>query len=143
MFVFVSVKTPVTKEEKAHAARKYGMIEEDYEPYDPEETQMYMGDYPKLKAIGADERSGFHNWDMQWLKKDFGEPMHADFDVYQGTRTDSGRKLVPPWKALCYFLGIFGPLLLLGWFGPSVNFPLSKQQLSHDGRKYYTFERTE
>merc|ERR1719442_302071 len=43
-----STTTPVTAEEKAKAAAKYGMIPEDYEPYGetgPGKTYNY-GDYP-------------------------------------------------------------------------------------------------
>merc|ERR1712141_439758 len=75
------MKIPVTKEEKAAAARKYGMIEEDYVPYGPDEhPSLHMGDYPNIKPVGGDERSGHYNWDFPQLKKDFGEPMHENWN---------------------------------------------------------------
>ena len=47
---------PVTKEDKAKAARKYGMIEEDYEPLGDTHYSTYgwmdYGDYPKLENKG-------------------------------------------------------------------------------------------
>ena len=74
-FYLFSATTPVTAEEKAKAAAKYGMIPEDYEPYGETEggkTYNY-GDYPKFKPRSCDERPGYRNYDYLWLKRDFGE----------------------------------------------------------------------
>ena len=75
MFSLFPAETPVTPEEKAKAAAKYGMIPEDYEPYgETEEGKYYnLGDYPKIKPRGGDERPGYINYDYVWLKRDFGE----------------------------------------------------------------------
>ena len=59
-YFFSLVKIPVTKEDKAKAARKYGMIEEDYEPLGDTHYSTYgwmdYGDYPKLENIGKNLR---------------------------------------------------------------------------------------
>ena len=75
LFYLFSATTPVTAEEKAKAAAKYGMIPEDYEPYGetgPGKTYNY-GDYPKFEPRSCDERPGHRNYDYLWLKRDFGE----------------------------------------------------------------------
>ena len=59
-YFFSLVKLPVTKEDKAKAARKYGMIEEDYEPLGDTHYSTYgwmdYGDYPKLENKGKNLR---------------------------------------------------------------------------------------
>ena len=134
------MKTPKTKEERAAAARKYGMIEEDYVPYgEDEHPEWYMGDYPKLKPVGADERPGHHNWDFPNLKKDFGEPMDEDWYAWQSTRCDTGRKFRPPWMGLRNFLLICIPWYLIIWFSPRIYYPMLEPQLAANG-PHYTFE---
>ena len=73
--VFFPAKTPVTPEEKAKAAAKYGMIPEDYEPYGETEEglDMDLGDYPKIKPRSCDERPGYVNYDYEHMKRDFGK----------------------------------------------------------------------
>ena len=129
----------MTPEDRARAARKYGLIEEDYEPMGVVGMGNY-GDYPKLKSVGWDERDSHHNWDLPWLKRDFGEPMDYEFYMYQGTRCDTGRKIVPPWLALCYFLLIYTCFALVHYYSPEVRYPLMNVQKPGDGKKHYTFE---
>ena len=144
--IFLSVKIPVTKEEKAAAARKYGMIEEDYVPYGPDEhPSLHMGDYPNIKPVGGDERSGHYNWDFPQLKKDFGEPMHENWNFHQGTRSDTGRKWSTPEKAflafLCNYFFFFG--FCYATDDIKIYFPSSAHQLPADGVTHYTFERAD
>ena len=130
----------MTKEERAAAARKYGMIEEDYVPYGPDEhSEMNMGDYPKLKPVGSDERPGHHNWDFPNMKRDFGEPMDEDWYFWQGTRCDTGRKFRPPWMGFRNFLLIAVPWYLILWFSPRIYYPMLERQLPANGT-HYTFE---
>ena len=44
------------------------------------------GDYPDLKPSSADSRSGNVYWDIPEFRRNFGEPMHHDFDMQQETR---------------------------------------------------------
>jgi NADH dehydrogenase (ubiquinone) 1 beta subcomplex subunit 8 len=64
---------------------QYGLIPEDYKPF-PEESMN--GDYPDLKPSSADSRDGNVYWDMPEFRRNFGEPMHHDFDFQQETRLD-------------------------------------------------------
>ena len=79
---------PVTKEAREAAARKYGMIPEDYEPF-PDDGINSLGDYPKLKPSSADSRSGQIDWDFPDLKRNFNEPMDKDFDMYMEVGYDN------------------------------------------------------
>merc|ERR1712038_307406 len=85
-------KTPVTPEEKAKAAAKYGMIPEDYEPYGETEEglDMDLGDYPKIKPRSCDERPGYINYDYEHMKRDFGEVYHVQQHWWYAQRLDSG-----------------------------------------------------
>ena len=64
---------PKTPEERAKAAKKYGMRPEDYEPY-PDDGTGY-GDYPKLPYVSGDSRDPYQDWDMPDMKRNFGEPV--------------------------------------------------------------------
>ena len=63
---------PKNPQERALAAKKYGMRPEDYEPYPAEEG---YGDYPKLPAIGAESKDYYNNYDMAMYKRNYGEPV--------------------------------------------------------------------
>jgi hypothetical protein len=63
------------------------MIEEDYEAYDP--TDWGCGDYPKLDNVSAESRSGQVDWDDPVQRRNYGEPLHYDFDISQTTRSVS------------------------------------------------------
>merc|ERR1712002_639059 len=71
---------PVTPEERAAAARKYGLRPDEYEPYPDDGTGK--GDYPKLPIISAEARDPYRDWDHPEHRRGFGEPIHADADMY-------------------------------------------------------------
>ena len=50
---------PVTPEQKAAAAKKYGLLVEDYEPMPDGE----YGDYPQIVAVGGAAKDPYYNWD--------------------------------------------------------------------------------
>merc|ERR1711981_508382 len=60
---------PETEEERLAAAKKYGLIPEDYKPYPRDGTwnesigPQGLGDYPMLGKSSGDSRSGHVNWD--------------------------------------------------------------------------------
>ena len=66
---------PKTQAERAAAAKKYGLLLQDYEPY-PDDGMGY-GDYPKLPLVSNDQRDPFVNWDYPDLKRNFGEPVSS------------------------------------------------------------------
>merc|ERR1711970_212068 len=61
---------PVTPEERAAAARKYGLRLDEYEPY-PDDGLGY-GDYPKLPNVSAEARSPWGNYDSPEHRRNFG-----------------------------------------------------------------------
>jgi len=65
---------PKTQAERAAAAKKYGLLLQDYEPY-PEDGMGY-GDYPKLPLVSNDQRDPFVNWDYPDMKRNFAEPVN-------------------------------------------------------------------
>ena len=64
---------PTTPAERAAAAKKYGLREEDYEPY-PEDGFGH-GDYPMLPRTPANSRDPYENWDMPEYRRNYGEPV--------------------------------------------------------------------
>jgi len=64
---------PRTPQERAAAAKKYGMRPEDYEPY-PDDGMGY-GDYPKLPRVATESRDANEIWDMPEIRRNFGEPV--------------------------------------------------------------------
>ena len=147
------MKIPVTKEEKARAAAKYGMIPEDYEPYGERGYTGYdMGDYPKLIPRSCNERPGHINYDYPNWKRDFGEPFHANQLHFIGQRNDTG---VKPWsvpKSIAAFFACTFTMWAIMFLGPNYEFPICEQQIPPrdesslhkygppPGTKHYLFE---
>merc|ERR1711936_696768 len=71
------------------AAKKYGMLPEDYKQYDPvTEADVMAGDYPKLpeKSAMILLRDPFFPWDVPTLRRNFGEPLQENWMQYQEDR---------------------------------------------------------
>uniref|UniRef100_A0A8C5PPQ7 NADH dehydrogenase [ubiquinone] 1 beta subcomplex subunit 8, mitochondrial n=1 Tax=Leptobrachium leishanense TaxID=445787 RepID=A0A8C5PPQ7_9ANUR len=106
---------PKTPEEKAAAAKKYNMRVEDYEPY-PDDGMGY-GDYPKLPDKSQHERDPWYSWDQPDLRRNWGETMHWDFDMYLRNRVDTSPTMVP-WNTMCkQLVGFIGFMLFMFWVG--------------------------
>ena len=139
-------KPPKTKEERAAAAAKYGMIEEDYVPYgeDEEYHGHSYGDYPKITPVCYDAKSGHYNYDCASIKKDFGEVVHPDFYIHQGTFQDTRPKLITPFGHVLRFCGIMFVVYLICFeFSPSHEYPMLENPLPADGRICHTFEKAD
>ncbi|KAI3389236.1 hypothetical protein SNEBB_007647, partial [Seison nebaliae] len=102
---------PRTPEERKKAAQKYGLLPQDYEPF--EDDGMAPGDYPKLELVPFHQRDPYYNWDDPWRRRDWNEPVHQ-MDLFW--TSDKGYGDTYPWSTmtmfktfLCYALGI--PLL--------------------------------
>jgi len=76
---------PVTYEQRAAAAKKYGLLVEDYEPI-PEDDFKFCGDYPKLPDVSYYGRDPYYPFDKDEFKHNFGEPYHFDNDAIQEDR---------------------------------------------------------
>ncbi|XP_046888277.1 NADH dehydrogenase [ubiquinone] 1 beta subcomplex subunit 8, mitochondrial [Hypomesus transpacificus] len=106
---------PTTPEEKAAAAKKYNMRVEDYEPF-PDNGEGY-GDYPKLADRSQHERDPWYKWDHPDLRRNWGEPMHWNFDMYTRNRVDTSPSPVD-WGTMVKHLGGFiGFMLLMFYLG--------------------------
>ncbi|XP_029464938.1 NADH dehydrogenase [ubiquinone] 1 beta subcomplex subunit 8, mitochondrial isoform X1 [Rhinatrema bivittatum] len=106
---------PKTPEERAAAAKKYNMRVEDYEPY-PNDGMGY-GDYPKLPEKSQHERDPWYSWDHPDLRRNWGEPMHWDFDMYLRTRVDTSPTIIS-WNSMTKQLfGFIAFMLFMFWVG--------------------------
>lgn len=75
---------PRTQAEREAAAKRYGIPIEQYEPY-PDDGMGY-GDYPKLPNISVDRKDPHYPYDFPEAKRNFGDPIHVDVDVYSEDR---------------------------------------------------------
>lgn len=62
---------PKTQKERLEAAKRYGLLPHEYEPY-PDDG-MGKGDYPHLPDIGADSKDPNYPWDYPEYRKNYGE----------------------------------------------------------------------
>ena len=138
--------------ERIAAAKKYGLIPEDYKPYPRDGSynahlgHQGLGDYPMLEPTSGDSRSGHVNWDDPEHKRNFGEPLHYNFYYQTETRHDPvTRHRWTTWQSVGLF---FVAIAFFGW--PYValrNYPLhppiTKDQIPYKGKTYYTFEPAE
>uniref|UniRef100_B5XDT1 NADH dehydrogenase [ubiquinone] 1 beta subcomplex subunit 8, mitochondrial n=1 Tax=Salmo salar TaxID=8030 RepID=B5XDT1_SALSA len=106
---------PKTPEERAAAAKKYNMRVEDYEPI-PDNGEGY-GDYPLLPDRSQHERDPWYSWDHPDLRRNWGEPIHWDFDMFIRNRVDTSPSPVD-WHTMCkHLFGFVGFMLLMFYLG--------------------------
>ncbi|XP_071550256.1 NADH dehydrogenase [ubiquinone] 1 beta subcomplex subunit 8, mitochondrial [Panulirus ornatus] len=135
---------PVTPEERAAAARKYGLRLEDYEPY-PDDGAGY-GDYPKLPIVSAESRDPQRNWDFPEHRRDFGEPIHPDFDMYGLDRVNiSGKFRFSTQDQLLSFLAVMATFLGAYYYldDQKMHRPVLPKQYPQEGVVHYSFEPAE
>jgi len=101
---------PETQDEIAKAAKKYNMTLHDYKPH-PDDG-MGFGDYPALPDRSQSERDPHYQWDDPELRRNWGEPMHWDFDIYIRNRVDTSPAAMD-WKTMTMTLGGFVGIMLL------------------------------
>jgi len=135
---------PKTPEERAAAAKKYGLRIEDYEPY-PDDGMGY-GDYPKLPRISAESRSDYEQWDIPELKRNFGEPLHVDSDVLTEDKWNpTTRKRYSFVQMLAWLTVVWGGIAVV--YIVTLPYPhfqaAAAKQLPKDGKQHYTFEPVE
>lgn len=140
---------PITPEQKAAAAKKYGLIVEDYEPHD----DHYYGDYPKLPDVGMAAKDPYADWDDQEFRRNFGEPVHMHNDCYTEDRFEPQSLQKGYWPKGATYGSMFRTTLtiitLITVFYYSTcnvvaNYPIMPKQFPSDvtckGMKHYTFE---
>ncbi|CAM1331082.1 NDUFB8 (predicted) [Pycnogonum litorale] len=132
---------PKTAEERFAAAKKYGLLPEDYEPY-PDDG-LGHGDYPKLPVVATNSKPDSTQYDMRYLKRNYGEPLHATADWYMAERYDPkfDSAVNPHVKALTLF-GVLSVLYILYWAGEKFKYahPVMPPQIPGPDKVHYTFE---
>ncbi|CAH1799857.1 unnamed protein product [Owenia fusiformis] len=132
---------PKTQAEREAAAKKYGLRIEDYEPY-PDDGMGY-GDYPKLPVASYDNRSDYEAWDIPEQKRNFGEPLHADWDAYTGDRLNTDMRQRFSWTSrFVWFIAVMGSITAIYIHGLSypIFHPVMPKQYPFKGEAHYTFE---
>ncbi|XP_022094011.1 NADH dehydrogenase [ubiquinone] 1 beta subcomplex subunit 8, mitochondrial-like [Acanthaster planci] len=107
---------PKTPQERAAAAKKYGMRVEDYEPY-PDDG-LGWGDYPKAPDIHDDDKDPHADWDFPEERRNFGELVHIEQDLLSRARPNIYAKSRIPFNQQVKMLGaVLATLAVLFWFG--------------------------
>ena len=135
---------PRTAEERAAAAKKYGMRVEDYQPY-PDDGMGY-GDYPMLPRVSAESRSASELWDIPELKRNYGETMHVDADIITEDKWNpTTRKRISFGQMLTWLGVVWGSIWAIYLLSLPYPFflPVKPKQFPADGMKHYTFEPVE
>ncbi|KAI1301226.1 NADH dehydrogenase [ubiquinone] 1 beta subcomplex subunit 8, mitochondrial [Halotydeus destructor] len=133
---------PTTKEEREAAAKKYNLIPEDYDVYHPSEG---YGDYPKLTPVGQDARDPYDDFDMHYRRRNYGEMLNLDYDLYTSERHDPNIKLkYKPWQMFAGFFGFIGTIFALHslchYFDIRIVQPMKPKQFPGPGKIHYSFE---
>ncbi|XP_054159063.1 NADH dehydrogenase [ubiquinone] 1 beta subcomplex subunit 8, mitochondrial-like [Oppia nitens] len=133
---------PKTQEEREAAAKKYNLIPEDYEPY-PEGTGY--GDYPNLPPVGQDARDPHEDFDYHYRRRNFGETLNINYEIYTSDRHNPNEELrYPIWAMYAFPISIFLGIYLIGLAGDywdlRVSYPVKPKQFPKSGITHYTFE---
>jgi len=138
-----ALEPPKNEEEKKAAAKKYGMIVEDYKP-EPADG-MGHGDYPDLPIVSTDERNPNEAYDYPEFKRNFGEPLHVDADLYGHDKRDMTRQKFSLWQKLGFFIGacsfVWACITLPDYYVKLLFIKQMKKQMPNHGVVYYTFEK--
>ncbi|TRY64172.1 hypothetical protein TCAL_00807 [Tigriopus californicus] len=133
---------PRTQEEREAAAKKYGLIVEDYKPY-PDDGRG-LGDYPNLPVRCMDSKPGQYNWDIPEEKRNFGEPLHMNFHLMLASRPSlSVRPRYTQFQYLRWFLGLISFFTLFQLIAGEYEWfhPFSERQTPGPyKKKFYSFE---
>ncbi|KAK9746161.1 NADH-ubiquinone oxidoreductase ASHI subunit (CI-ASHI or NDUFB8) [Popillia japonica] len=98
---------PKTQSEREAAAAKYGLSISEYQVYPDDGTGL--GDYPVVSTVSAAQRDAFYPWDYPETRKNYGEPIHKDFDMICEERYDVDAKhRIPGWLQWFQFIAVLG-----------------------------------
>ncbi|XP_055334563.1 NADH dehydrogenase [ubiquinone] 1 beta subcomplex subunit 8, mitochondrial-like [Paramacrobiotus metropolitanus] len=122
-------RIPKTQLEKIAAAKKYNLHPSDYKTFSEDDKNQH-GDYPNLRPISFSERDPYEPWDMPEVRRNFGEPLHIDFDLYTGERCSTERELHSKPYMLACFLGFMGGMFLF-WYVTRPYFTFMPQMPKH------------
>jgi len=143
---------PKTEAERVAAAKKYGMLPEDYKPF-PNEGEG-LGDYPDLGRCSGAERPGNMWWDDEDLKTNAGQPLHYNLfwtrePFIDDTITEKRSPNQTPELRFLVSMAILSfcvSLVYLTWdwriYAP-VSEPQDPYAYENKDKKFYTFEKPE
>eukprot|EP00090_Calanus_glacialis_P019054 TRINITY_DN2938_c0_g1_i1.p1 TRINITY_DN2938_c0_g1~~TRINITY_DN2938_c0_g1_i1.p1 ORF type:complete len:179 (-),score=38.72 TRINITY_DN2938_c0_g1_i1:82-618(-) len=136
---------PEGTDERIAAAKKYGMIVEDYRPY--EDKDVLAGDYPMLPIDPMAERDALYPWDHPELRRNYGEPLQEEWWKYHDTRVSpmTNYRVTRGYMYRCQLLALTTILVLAyltsGHAGiPKTTQQVLDQQLVTEGITHYTFD---
>ncbi|KAL8591803.1 hypothetical protein ACOMHN_047063 [Nucella lapillus] len=149
---------PQSAEERAAAAKRYGLRVEDYDVY--KNDGMGYGDYPNLPIVSTDSRDPYQDWDIPELKRNYGEPLHALADIIGEDRWDASANprysYLNMFLTLAAFLGTLATVYYLTLpyplFLPAMpkQYPFNELHLEKGGRQedekvvvHYSFKPTD
>ncbi|CAL4208007.1 unnamed protein product, partial [Meganyctiphanes norvegica] len=137
---------PKTPEEHAAAARKYGLRLDEYKPY-PDDG-IGLGDYPSLPNVSTDARNPFGQYDHPEHRRNFGEPIHADTDMFGLDRVDDTTNPRYSWQTQAMaFFGVMSACLAFYFMVDApetkMHWPVMPKQYPGDGKVHYRFEAAE
>uniref|UniRef100_A0A0A9X8M2 NADH dehydrogenase [ubiquinone] 1 beta subcomplex subunit 8, mitochondrial n=1 Tax=Lygus hesperus TaxID=30085 RepID=A0A0A9X8M2_LYGHE len=133
---------PRTEEEKAAAAKKYGLLKEEYIPI-PDDGDG-AGDYPAFKPYSVEGRDPHYPWDFPEYRRNFNEAMHENFNMYTEEKYNVERKLRYPMSAmLAAFLGVMGgTFFLVDQCKYTAFLPAMPRHLPEPGVSHYKYSRS-
>ncbi|XP_025070996.1 NADH dehydrogenase [ubiquinone] 1 beta subcomplex subunit 8, mitochondrial [Alligator sinensis] len=75
------------------------------------------GDYPKLPNRSQEDRDPWYPWDDRFHRRNWGEPIHWDFDMFVRPRVDTTATMIP-WKTMCtWFFSALAFMIFMFWVG--------------------------
>uniref|UniRef100_H2ZMC0 NADH dehydrogenase [ubiquinone] 1 beta subcomplex subunit 8, mitochondrial n=1 Tax=Ciona savignyi TaxID=51511 RepID=H2ZMC0_CIOSA len=105
----------LSPEKKARLALKYGLIPEDYHPMN--DHDFNLGDYPHLPAESVLERDPHYDWDDPFYRRNYGEPISVDVDLYSPLILDTRPLPHDPQQQYRVLFGALFSCFFLWWLG--------------------------
>ncbi|XP_031636308.1 NADH dehydrogenase [ubiquinone] 1 beta subcomplex subunit 8, mitochondrial [Contarinia nasturtii] len=140
---FAPEPLPKTEEERRAAAKKYGLLPEEYKTY-PDD--LPYGDYPHLEDKPYEQKDIYYPYDHPEFRRNFGEPIHAEHDLHEETRAGTAAPLRYSMGVMwASFLGVMCGTFALYVFleDKKMYQPAMPRQMPKDvknGAKHYSFE---
>ncbi|XP_053213370.1 NADH dehydrogenase [ubiquinone] 1 beta subcomplex subunit 8, mitochondrial-like isoform X2 [Panonychus citri] len=142
MRMFKPGPTPKTEEERRAAAAKYNMIPEDYQVWD---EKLGWGDYPKFEGVGWDARDPYDDYDCEYDRYWYGEPVHIDSILWGPVGMNPDWVTHKPWYyfylvSIGTVLGFTFVAFVFEYFNVRVSGRTKPKQFPGANKVHYTFE---